>query len=50
MELLDLEQDVFTAQEGYETWIEELQDFPLDKVGEKWFHCGHPVVPEVGEL
>ena len=51
MELLNLEQDVFTTQEEHGKWIEELQtDFPLDKVGEKWFHCGCPVIPAVEEL
>ena len=51
MELLNLEQDVFTAQGEHGEWIRELQkDFPLDKVGEKWFHRRCPVVPEVEEL
>jgi hypothetical protein len=50
-ELLDLEQRVFTAQEEHRNWIEELQgDFLLDKVDEKWFHHGHPVVPKVEDL
>jgi hypothetical protein len=50
-ELLNLEQNVFTAQEEYGKWIEELQkDFPLDKVGGKWFHRGCPVILEVEEL
>ena len=51
MELLNLKQDVFTAQEEHGKWIGELQkDFPLDKVGEKWFHHGCLIVPEVEEL
>ena len=34
MELLDLEQNVFAAQEEHEKWIEGLQkDFLLDRVG-----------------
>ena len=50
-ELLDLEQSVFTAQEEHGDWIEELQgNFPLDRVNEKWFHRGHPVVPETEGL
>lgn len=51
MELLNLEQSVFTAQGRHKKWIEELrQDFPLDKVEEWWFYHGHPVVPEDEEL
>ena len=51
MKLLDLEQSVFATQEEHEKWIEALQgDFPLDRIEEKWFHCGCPVIPEVEEL
>ena len=51
MELLDLEQRVFTAQEEHRNEIEKLQgDFLLDKIDEKWFHHGRPIVPEVEEL
>ena len=50
-ELLDLEQKVFTTQEEHRNEIEKLQgDFPLNKINEKWFHHGCPVVPEVEEL
>jgi hypothetical protein len=51
MELLNLEQSVFTAQEEHRDWIEGLRmDFPLDKVNEKWFHRGRPIVLETNEL
>ena len=51
MELLNLEQRVFTAQEEHKNEIEKLQgDFPLDKIDEKWFHHGRPIIPEVEEL
>ena len=46
--LLDLEQNVFAAQEEHRNWIEGLQgDFPLDKVNEKWSHRRCVTIPHV---
>lgn len=51
MKLLDLKQNVFATQEEHGKWIEELQkDFLLDRIREKWFHRGRPVVSEIEEL
>ena len=50
-ELLDLEKRVFTTQEEHRNKMEKLQgDFLLDKIDEKWFHHGRPIVPEIEEL
>ena len=51
IELLNLEQKVFTVQEEYKEWITELQQSsPLDKIEGRWFYCGCPVVPRNEEL
>ena len=50
-EILNLEQEVFTMQKEHRDEMEKLQgDFLLNELDEKWFHHGHPVIPEVEEL
>ena len=50
-EILDLEQEVFTAQKEHEDEMKRLQEgFSLNKLDEKWFYHGRPVVPEEENL
>ena len=50
-EVLNLEQEVFTAQKEHRDEMEKLrEDFLLNELNKKWFHHGCPVVPEMEEL
>ena len=51
IELFNLKQDIFTAQEKYEDQIEKFwQNFSLDEVAGQWFYRRCPIVPEDEEL